>query len=463
MFETKIYSNRRRQLINKFESGLILLLGNDESPANYQANTYAFRQDSTFLYYFGLDLPGLAATIDIDNHVETIYGYDFTIDDIVWMGPQPRLEELALKSAISTSYPTAKLEENIKEAILKGRKIHYLPQYRPENLLRISELTGINPPRVNDYASIKLIKAVIEQRSVKAPEEIEEIDEAVDIAFKMHTAAMKMVKPGITEMKIAGMIEGIALSLGSGLSFRPIVSVNGQTLHNHFYGNKMEAGDLLVNDSGAESKFHYSSDITRTIPVSGKFSQKQKEIYQIVLKAETESIESVKPGVMFKDIHLGAAKIISEGLKELGLMSGNIDEAIKAGAHALFFPHGLGHMMGLDVHDMENLGEHFVGYDEHTERSEQFGLKYLRLAKTLQSGYVFTVEPGIYFIPELIDMWRKQNRHEEFINYSRIEEYRDFGGIRIEDNVLVTENGFRVLGTKPIPKSVAEVEVLASS
>jgi len=463
MFDAQTYSNRRRQLINKFESGLILFLGNDESPANYQANTYAFRQDSTFLYYFGLDLPGLSATIDIDNHVETIYGYNFTIDDIVWMGPQPRLEELALKCDVSISNSGEKLEENIKGAILKGRKIHFLPQYRPENLLKISELTGINSARVNDYVSVKLIKAVIEQRSVKSPEEIEEIDEAVDIAFKMHTAAMKMVKPGITEMKISGMIEGIALSLGSGLSFRPIVSVNGQTLHNHFYGNKMEAGDLLVNDSGAESKFHYSSDITRTIPISGKFSQKQKEIYQIVLKAETESIQSVKPGVMFRDIHLGAAKIIAEGLKELGLMRGNIDEAIKVGAHALFFPHGLGHMMGLDVHDMENLGEHFVGYDEHTVRSEQFGLKYLRLAKALQSGYVFTVEPGIYFIPELIDMWKKQNRHEEFINYDKVEEYRDFGGIRIEDNVLVTENGFRVLGTKPIPKSVEEVEVLASS
>jgi Xaa-Pro aminopeptidase len=279
----------------------------------------------------------------------------------------------------------------------------------------------------------------------------------------MHTSAMKMVKPGILEMKIAGMIEGISLSLGSGLSFRPIVSVNGQTLHNHFHNNTMEDGNLLVNDSGADSKHHYASDITRTIPVSGQFSQKQREIYQIVLKAETETINSVKPGIMNIDLHIGAAKIIAEGLKDLGLMKGNIDEAVQAGAHGMFFPHGLGHMMGLDVHDMENLGENFVGYDEHTQRSKQFGLRYLRLAKTLQPGFVFTIEPGIYFIPELIDMWMKQKIHEEFIDYNKVEEYRDFGGIRIEDDILVTEDGFRVLGSKPIPKSVEEVESIASS
>jgi len=463
MFEAHTYSNRRNILKNKFESGLLLFLGNEEAPANYIGNTFAFRQDSTFLYYFGLDLPGMAAVIDIDNHVENIYGYDFTIDDIVWMGPQPKLEELASKTGISNSFPIQKLQEHINDAVKKGRKIHFLPQYRPENIFKISQLAGLNHSSVNDYASEKFIKTVVDQRSIKSEEEIKEIDAAVDIAYKMHTAAMKMVKPGIHEMKIAGMIEGISLSLGSGLSFRPIVSVNGQTLHNHFYSNLMEDGDLLVNDSGAESKLHYASDITRTIPVSGKFSQKQREIYQIVLKAEMEAINTVRPGIMNKDLHLGAAKIIADGLKDLGLMHGNSDDAVKAGAHGLFFPHGLGHMMGLDVHDMENLGENFVGYDEHTNRSEQFGLKYLRLAKSLQPGYVFTIEPGIYFIPELIDMWNKQKRHEEFINYDKVEEYRDFGGIRIEDDILVTEDGFRVLGSKPIPKAVDEVEALASS
>jgi Xaa-Pro aminopeptidase len=463
MFDAQIYSNRRNTLKNKFESGLLLFLGNEEAPANYIGNAFPFRQDSTFLYYFGLDIPGMAAIIDIDNHIETIYGYDFTVDDIVWMGSQPKLEELASLTGIDNSQPLPKLEEHINDAVQKGRKIHFLPQYRTEHILKIGQLAGINHKRVNDYSSEKFIKAVVDQRSIKSEEEIKEIDTAVDIAYKMHTAAMKMVKPGIHEMKIAGMIEGISLSLGSGLSFRPIVSVNGQTLHNHFYGNIMQDGDLLVNDSGAESQLHYASDITRTVPVSGKFSQKQREIYQIVLKAEMEAINSVRPGLMNKDLHLGSAKIITEGLKELGLMNGNIDDAVQVGAHGMFFPHGLGHMMGLDVHDMENLGENFVGYDEHTERSDQFGLKYLRLAKTLQPGYVFTVEPGIYFIPELIDLWKKQKRHEEFINYDKVEEYRDFGGIRIEDDVLVTEDGFRVLGTKPIPKSVEEVEALASN
>jgi Xaa-Pro dipeptidase len=286
------------------------------------------------------------------------------------------------------------------------------------------------------------------------------MDEAVDIAAKMHLAAMKMVKPDIDEKKIAGMIEGIALSLGYGLSFRPIVSINGQTLHNPYYENKMKTGDLLVNDSGAESRLHYASDITRTIPVGGKFSDMQKEIYQIVLKAETNAINLVKPGITNKELHLGAAKDIASGLIEIGLMFGNAEEAVNAGAHTLFFPHGLGHMLGLDVHDMEGLGEEYVGYDETVNRSDDFGLMYLRLAKTLQPGYVFTVEPGIYFIPELIDMWKSQNRLSEFINYDMLETYTSFGGIRIEDDVLVTEDGYRVLGSKPIPKSVEEVEAI---
>jgi len=318
----------------------------------------------------------------------------------------------------------------------------------------------LKPKNVNDYASEKLVKAVVAQRSIKSSEEIAEIDEAVDIAAKMHLAAMKMVKPETDERKIAGMIEGIALSLGYGLSFRPIVSINGQILHNPYYENKMKVNDLLVNDSGAESKLHYASDITRTIPVGGKFTDKQKEIYQIVLKTETNAINAVRPGITNKELHLSAAKDIASGLTEIGLMFGNPEEAVSAGAHTLFFPHGLGHMLGLDVHDMEGLGEEYVGYDETVNRSDEFGLKYLRLAKTLQSGYVFTIEPGIYFIPELIDMWKSQNRFPEFINYDMLDNYTNFGGIRIEDDVLVTEDGNRLLGSKPIPKSVDEVEAI---
>ena len=462
MFDTNIYTNRRRILKDKFDSGLILFLGNENSPANYLANTYNFRQDSTFLYYFGIDRPGFAATIDIDNNLETLFGNDFTIDDIVWEGTQPSVSDYAEIMGIKRATTLEKLNDQIIGAIKRGRKVHFLPQYRLENIIKLSSISGLNPSNVNDYTSDKLVKAVVAQRSVKSSEEIAEIDEAVDIAAKMHTAAMKMVKPETDERKIAGMIEGIALSFGYGLSFRPIVSIHGQTLHNPYYDNKMKAGDLLVNDSGAESKLHYASDITRTIPVGGKFTDMQRDIYQIVLKAEMNAINSVKPGITNKDLHFGAAKNIASGLIELGLMFGNAEEAVNAGAHTLFFPHGLGHMLGLDVHDMEGLGEDYVGYDESVQRSDEFGLKYLRLAKSLQPGYVFTIEPGIYFIPELIDTWKTQNRFPEFINYDMLENYIGFGGIRIEDDILVTEDGHRVLGSKQIPKSVEEIEAIVS-
>lgn len=458
MFDANIYTNRRRLLKDKFDSGLLLFLGNEDSPFNYKSNTYTFRQDSTFLYYFGIDRPGLAATIDIDNNLETLLGNDLSIDDIVWSGPQPTVSDFADLIGIKHTASLDKLNEQITGAIKKGRKIHFLPQYRIDNILKISSMTGINASNVNDYASEKLIKAVVSQRSIKSSEEIAEIDEAVDIASKMHIAAMKMVKPDIDERKIAGMIEGIALSLGYGLSFRPIVSINGQTLHNPYYDNKMKTGDLLVNDSGAESKLHYASDITRTIPVGGKFSDRQKEIYQIVLQCQLNAINSVRPGITNRELHFNAAKDLTSGLIDLGLMFGNAEEAVDVGAHTLFYPHGLGHMLGLDVHDMEGLGEDYVGYDESVRRSDEFGLKYLRLAKSLQPGFVFTIEPGIYFIPELIDMWKTQNRFPEFINYDMLDNYTNFGGIRIEDDVLVTEDGFRVLGTKPIPKTIEELE-----
>lgn len=460
MFDTNVYTNRRRILKDKFDSGLLLFLGNEDSPANYLANTYPFRQDSSFLYYFGIDRPGFAATIDIDNNLETLFGTDVTIDDIVWGGMQPSVNDFAEIIGIKRAASIDKLNEQVISAIKRGRRVHFLPQYRLENIMKLSSVSGLKESSVNYYASEKLIKAVVAQRSIKSEEEIKELDEAVDIAAKMHLAAMKMVKPDTDERKIAGMIEGIALSLGYGLSFRPIVSINGQTLHNHSYDNKMKSGDLLVNDSGAESKLHYASDITRTIPVGGKFTDKQKEIYQIVLKAEMNAINSAKPGVTNKELHLNAAKDIASGLIELGLMFGNAEEAVNAGAHTLFFPHGLGHMLGLDVHDMEGIGEEYVGYDESVQRSDEFGLKYLRLAKTLQPGFVFTIEPGIYFIPELIDMWKTQNKFPEFINYDMMENYSGFGGIRIEDDVLVTEDGSRLLGSKPIPKSVEELEAV---
>ncbi len=462
MFDSQVYYSRRTSLKNNFQSGLLLFPGNNESPANYLGNTFDFRQDSTFLYYFGLDIPNLFAVIDIDNNSETLFGEDFSIDDIVWMGPQPKVADLAEKSGVENHGDFKSLNNIINDAIARGKKIHFLPQYRTENLFMLGNIIGIRPERLNDYTSKGFIISVVNQRSVKSEEEIKEIDYAVDIANKMHTAAMKMLKPGVQEKKIAGMIEGVALSLGRGMSFRPIVSRHGETLHNHSHENYLEAGDLLVNDSGAETRLHYASDITRTLPVGGKFSEKQKEIYEIVLKAQMAAIEAVKPDTTYKDLHHLASRVITEGLNSLGLMQGNVDEAVQSGAHALFFPHGLGHMMGLDVHDMENLGEKYVGYDESVSRSEQFGLNYLRLAKALKPGFVFTVEPGIYFIPQLIDMWKEESKHSNYINYDKVEEYRDFGGVRIEDNVLVTEDAYRVLGSKPIPKSVEEVEAFTS-
>jgi Xaa-Pro aminopeptidase len=354
------------------------------------------------------------------------------------------------------------LEETINSAIQQGKKIHYLPPYRSRNNWTVGKLLNLHPDKVKENASQQLIKAVVEQRSIKIKEEIDQMEQAHKIAHEMQIAAMRMTKPGVYEREIAGRMEGIILSQGGRVSFPSIVTINGQILHNHYHGNKLEMGRLLVNDSGAESLMHYASDITRTIPVGGKFTQKQKEIYEIVLGAQELAIEAIKPGIQYKEIHLRVAGKIAHELKEIGLMHGDIEEAVKEGAHALFFPHGLGHMIGLDVHDMEDLGEDFVGYDEKIKRSDQFGLAYLRLARELQPGFAVTVEPGIYFIPALIDKWNGEKKFSQFINYARLEEYRDFGGVRIEDDVLVTEEGSRVLG-KTIPKSVKDVEEMTAS
>jgi len=461
MFDADIYVQRRENLKKQVGSGVVLFIGNSDSPMNYADNQYLFRQDSSFLYFWGLDYPSLAAVIDIDDDKEIVFGDDLTVDDIVWMGPQPTLQDKSRKAGVKDTAPLDKLETAIREAVRNGRKIHYLPQYRAGNILVLEKLLGIYPSQVNAYASAALIKAVVAQRNVKSAVEIEQIEQALDIAYKMQTLAMKMAKPGVRESEIAGAMEGLALAEGGRIAFPVIFSIHGETLHNHFHGNIMKEGDMAVNDSGAETGMHYASDITRTIPISGAFTQKQREIYEIVLKSQLSAIGAIKPGIQYRDVHLLTAKVIAGGLRDLGLMKGNIDAAVEQGAHALFFPHGVGHMMGLDVHDMENLGENYVGYDEGIKRSEQFGLAYLRLAKELIPGYVLTVEPGIYFIPELIDMWKSEKKFKEFINYKTVEKYRDFGGIRIEDDVLVTENGHRVLG-KPIPKTVEEVESACS-
>lgn len=457
MFNAEVYSLRRDKLRGQLKSGLILIPGNTEASFNYHANTYHFRQDSDFLYFFGLDHPDLMGILDVDANEDFLFGNDVDMDDIIWMGPQPAIQKRARSVGVNKSYPLLQLNEIIGNAIRQGRTIHLLPQYRARNLLQLANLLGKDQDDLGEMVSEELIRGIVNLRSVKDDHEISQIEDALKIAYKMHTSAMKMAKPGVVEREIAGYIEGIALSEGAGVSFPIILSINGQTLHNHYHGNTLAKGRMMVTDAGAESILHYASDITRTVPVGGKFDPRQREIYEIVLKANVEAIDAIKPGLTYKSIHLLAAEIIAGGLKDLGLMKGDVQEAVHNGAHALFFPHGLGHMMGLDVHDMEGLGENFVGYDEEVKRSDQFGLAFLRLSKRLETGFVLTVEPGIYFIPALIDQWKRERKLQDFINYDRVESYKDFGGIRIEDDVLVTAPGHRVLG-EPIPKSIPEIE-----
>ena len=444
------------------KSGILLFLGNDESPMNYPDNHYAFRQDSSFLYFWGLDLPGLTAIIDIDDNRETIFGRGETLDNLIFAGPQPSLNELCLQSGVTKTASADQLGTILKSAVERGRTIHFLPQYRPANLLKIHLLLDIDVTMVNLKASIALIKAVVAQRAVKADAEIQQIEAALGITSEMHAMAMKMSRAETYEKEVVGAMAGLAYSRGSPILAYPVIfTINGHILHNPYHGNKMRRGDLVINDSGVESTLHYASDITRTFPVSGKFTRKQTEIYSIILEAQETAIEYIRPGVEYREVHFITAKKLARGLKSLGLMKGNIDDAISVGAHALFFPHGLGHMLGLDVHDMEDLGEDYVGYSPKIKRSDQFGTSYLRLARALDPGFVVTVEPGLYFIPELIDRWKAAKKFVNFINYDKVEEYRHFGGVRIEDDVLVLKDGCRVLG-QPIPKTIEEVEELSA-
>jgi len=461
MFKSEVYVNRRDALRKSMSGGIVIILGNVDSPMNYAANPFHFRQDSDFLYFFGLDLHGLAGVMDIDSGRDYIFGDDVDVDDIIWMGPQPSIKELAAKAGVKETFPVNNLAIMIEKAISGGRKIHFLPPYRGENKMTLGAILKENPCQMKSKASDELIRSVIALRSYKEPCEIEEIEKAIDIAYDMHTTAMQMCKPGVKEQEIFGAIEGIALAQGMGPSFPIILSINGQTLHNHNHNNILTTGRMMVTDAGAETNMHYASDITRTTPVGGKFDSRQKEIYEIVLEANIRAIQSAGPGKSNRDLHLEACRVVAGGLKALGLMKGDIDEAVAQGAHALFMPHGLGHMMGLDVHDMEGLGENYVGYNDQVQRSEQFGFAFLRFGLPFKPGHVFTIEPGCYFIPELMGKWKSEKLHTEYINYDKAEKYLDFGGVRIEDDVLITESGHKVLG-KPIPKTVEEVEAICS-
>ncbi|MDR0385660.1 MAG: aminopeptidase P family protein [Prevotellaceae bacterium] len=458
MFKTEIYINRRNTLRKLIPAGVVLFLGHTESPVNYAGNTYRFRQDSNFLYFFGLNLPQLAGVIDIEEGTDCMYGNAPDLEDIIWSGDQPSMESLAAQAGISSVSPYRDLRIKLLSAIRKGRKIHFAPPYRGESKIILSELLGIQIGELSNYSSKTLIRAIVRLRSEKEPCEIEEIEKACDTGYEMHTLAMRLCRPGMFEYRITGAMEGIAFSANGMPSFPSIQSQNSEILHNHSHNNILCAGKMLVTDAGAETGTGYASDFTRTVPVDGKFTSKQSDIYDIVLRANNLAQEIAKPEELYYNVHIAVAKLIAEGLKNLGLMKGNPEDAVQCGAHAMFFPHGLGHMMGLDVHDMEDLGEKYVGYDDEIQRSTQFGTANLRLGRRLKENFVLTVEPGIYFIPALIAKWKKEKINRSFISFQKVEEYMDFGGIRLEDNIVVTDNGCRRLGKKRIPITQEEVE-----
>jgi Xaa-Pro aminopeptidase len=456
MFSKETYMQRRALLKKTVGSGILLFLGNDEHGLNYADNAFRYRQDSTFLYYFGLSFSGLSAIIDIDEDKDIIFGDELTIDHIVWMGTQPTLREKSELVGVTHTMPSNTIIDYLHKAAQKGQKIHYLAPYRAEHSLKLLALLGISVG--HEEASLDFIRAIIKQRSYKSVEEIVEIEKACDITADMHIAAMKAVRPGMKEYEVAAALEAVAAAAGADLSFPTIATINGQTLHNHYHGNTVKPGDLFLVDAGAETPMGYAGDMSSTIPADKTFTLRQKEIYDLQVAMHLESVKTLKPGIPFVDVYDLSARVMVEGMKQLGLMKGNADDAVREGAHALFYPHGLGHMMGLDVHDMENLGEVWVGYDGKP-KSTLFGRKSLRLARPLETGFVHTIEPGIYFIPELIDLWKGEKKFADFINYDAVEAYKNFGGIRNEEDYLITETGARRLGKK-IPLTTDEVEAL---
>lgn len=460
MFSKETYVGRRAELKKLVKSGIILLFGNNESPANFPANGfYPFRQDSSFLYFFGLQRDGLVGVIDVDNDVETLIGDDIDIDDIVWYGSVDSVKDMAGMCGVANTAPMKQLQAICGNAMKENRKVHFLPPYRHDTMISISDLLGIHPSKQREAASMELINAVVKQRSSKSQLEIDEIERACAIGYKMHTTAMRLTKPGVTEKFVGGQVDGIAQSYGSMVSFPTIFTQHGEIMHGNPSMAVLESGRLALCDCGAETMEHYCSDNTRTFPVNGKFDQRQLEIYSIVEDCHDLALKLSKPGVKYLDVHMGICRLMTDRLKELGLMKGDTEEAVRAGAHAMFLPHGLGHMMGMDVHDMEGLGQIYVGFDEETRPNlEQFGTNCLRMGRRLEEGFVITDEPGIYFIPALIDEWRAKGLHKDFINYEKLETYKDFGGIRIEDDLLITKDGCRFLGKELIPYHPKDVE-----
>ncbi len=458
MFSKEVYVNRRKKLKEEIKNGIILICGNDSSPMNCEDNTYPFIQDSTFLYYFGLNRENLFGIIDVDNNKDYIFGNELTMDDIIWMGPQITLKEQCENIGIENLHSLDELNQFMTNMQKEKKIVHYIPQYRHSLMIKMADWFKVSPNDINKNISEDLCFAVANQRNIKTPEEIEEIEKAVNVTRDMHLAAMKAIKPGMMEYEIAAILENISRSQNSGLSFPTICTINGQTLHNHYHGNKIKEGDLLLIDAGARIESGYCGDMTTIHPVSGKFTERQKDIYNLLISMFDKAEELIKPGITYLDVHLAVCKVLAKGMVERNILKGNPDEIVKNGVHALFMPHGLGHMMGLDVHDMENIGEPIVGYNGN-KKSSQFGLSSLRLGRTLETGFVFTVEPGIYFIPELISKWKSENKFSEYINYDELEKYLNFGGMRYEGDYLVTEKGNRRLGNK-MPKYPDEIETI---
>ena len=466
MFKKETYIARREQLRKDVGHGIIIIQGNHEAPCNYPDNTYWFRQDSTFLYFFGLQREDLIGVLDCDSGKDFIFANDYDIDDVIWTGPLPSVRELAASVGVENTGTLADLDKFVqdsKHSVLNSQSaVHYLPPYRADNRRQLGVLLGIDYDAVPRYASMPLILACVRQRSIKSDEEIAEIEKAIATAYNMHVGAMRMAMPGRYEYELAGFMQGEAWKGNGPVSFPVIMTIHGETLHNHNHNHKLELGRMLVMDAGCETAMNYCSDITRSVPVGGKFDDRQRAIYQIVLNANLEAIRVTRPGITYQEVHTAASRVLAQGYKELGILRGNLDDIVANGAHSLLMPHGLGHMMGLDVHDMENYGQINVGYDDETRPSNQFGLGSLRCGRRLQPGFVITDEPGCYFIHALIDQWRQQGTNKDYINFDELEKWKDFGGIRIEDDILVTADGCRVLG-KPIPKTVAEIEATMNS
>lgn len=460
MFSKETYIQRRKELQRLVGSGVIVFFGNNESPCNYPNNSYyPFRQDSSFLYFFGIQREGLVGVIDIDSDREILIGDDIDIEDIVWYGSVNSVRDLATSVGVANTAPMKQLRAIFDEAKDKGRTVHYLNPYRYDNKLQLFDLTGIHPNRQKNSASMTLIKAVVKMRSTKTQEEIEELERAAEIGYKMHTTAMRLTKPGVTEKYIGGQVDGVAHSYGAQVSFATIFSQHGEIMHGSPSMAKLEDGRLVLCDAGAETINNYCSDNTRTYPVNGRYSQRQLEIYSIVEAGHDHVLQVARPGVKYMDVHFAVCRLMFDRLKELGLTKGDTDEALRAGAHALFLPHGLGHMMGMDVHDMEGLDQINVGFDEDTRPIlDQFGTNALRMGRRLEEGFVVTDEPGIYFIPALIDEWKASGHCAEFLNFDKIETYKDFGGIRIEDDLLITADGCRFFGKDRIPYHPKDVE-----